>query len=119
MEVYLDEILNRSPEDINGTETTHLFKLFRCVITQILCMEQLNRTGWTRATSFLTKCVGHRTPGKDEYNKMVKMPKHMHRTKFPCLTIKAEYLDQNHCFVDATFAVHDNLKSHTDAYVPF
>ena len=43
----------------------------------------------------------------------------MHRTKFLCLTIEATYLDQNHCFIDATFTVHDDMRSHTGAYTTF
>ena len=32
------------------------------------------------------------------------------------LTIEATHLDQNHWFVDAAFAVHNNLHNHTAAY---
>ena len=29
------------------------------------------------------------------------------------------YLDQNHWFIDAAFAVHNNVRSHTGAYTTF
>ena len=41
--------------------------------------------------------------------------KYMHRTKFLRLTIEATYLDQNHWFINATFAVHGDMRFHTGA----
>ena len=35
------------------------------------------------------------------------------------LTLEATYLDQNHWFIDGAFAVHDNMRSHTGAYMTF
>ncbi len=33
--------------------------------------------------------------------------------------MEAKYLDQNHWFIDGAFAVHDVLRSHTEAYMSF
>jgi hypothetical protein len=35
------------------------------------------------------------------------------------LTVEANYLDQNHWFVDGTFALHPDTMSHTGAYMAF
>ena len=35
------------------------------------------------------------------------------------LTVKANYLDQNHWFIDEAFTVHPDMKSHTGAYMTF
>ena len=47
------------------------------------------------------------------------MAKYVRRTKFMCLPTEATYLDQNHWFIDAAFAVHDSGISHTGAYTTF
>ncbi len=44
---------------------------------------------------------------------------YIRRTKFLRLTMEANYLDQNHWFIDGAFVVHDNLRSHTGACVSF
>ena len=38
---------------------------------------------------------------------------------FLWLTVKANYLDQNHGFIDCTFAVHPKMRSHTGTYMTF
>ena len=50
---------------------------------------------------------------------MARVAKYTCRTKFLCLTIKARYMDQHYWFIDAVFAVHDNMRSHTGAYATF
>ena len=35
------------------------------------------------------------------------------------LTMEATHLDQNHWFIDGAFAVHEDMKSHTDSYMTF
>ena len=36
-----------------------------------------------------------------------------------CLTVEANYLDQNYWFIDGAFTVHPYMKSHTGAYTTF
>ena len=38
---------------------------------------------------------------------------------FFCLTFDANYLDQNHWFIDGTFTMHPDTKIHTGAYMTF
>ena len=136
-EEYIDEILIGLPEDTNGVAITpavdHLFKtcsdapklnkeraeLFHRVTAQILFLAQRGRPDLRTAISFLTKQVGEDKTDKDDYNKLTRVAKYMHRTKFLRLTIEATYLDQNHWFIDAAFTVHGNMRSHTGAYTAF
>ena len=38
---------------------------------------------------------------------------------FRRLTVEANYLDQNHWFIDGVFTVPPNMKSHTGAHMTF
>ena len=71
------------------------------------------------AISFLTKQVREDKTDEDDYKKLTRVAKYMHRTKFLFLTIETTYLDQNHWFIDTVFAAHDNMRSHTGAYTTF
>ena len=58
-------------------------------------------------------------PDEEDYKKLVRTIKYIHRTKFLRLTVEAAYLDQNHWFINGAFAVHQDMKSHTGAYMTF
>ena len=131
----MDEMLVGLPEDMKGVATTpaadHLFKvrdsapklneeraeLFHRVTAQMLFVAQCGRPDLRTAISFLTKRV--QAPDEDDYKKLVRAIKYIRRTKFLRLTIEATYLDQNHWFVDGAFTVHEDMKSHTSAYMTF
>ena len=137
MEKYVDKILIGLPEDMTGVATTpaadHLFKthsdapklnkerakLFHRVTAQIIFLAQRGRPNLRTAISFLTKRVREDNTDKDDYKKLTRVAKYMHRTKFLRLTIEVTYLDQNHWFIDAVFVVHDDMRSHTGAYATF
>ena len=135
MEDYLDEIITGLPDDMSGVATTpaadHLFKirdnapklnderaeLFHRVTAQILFVAHRGRPDLRTATSFLTKRV--QNPDEDDYKKLARAIKYIRRTKFLRLTIAATYLDQTDWFIDGAFAVHEDMKSHTGAYMTF
>jgi len=135
MEKYLDEILVELPEDMDGTAVTpaaeHLFKtrdnapkldneraaLFHRVTAQLLFASQRARPDLRTVVSFLTKRV--QTPDEDDYKKLARAIKYVRRTKYLRLKIEAHRLDQNHWFIDGAFAVHQDMKSHTGAYMTF
>ena len=135
MEAYLDEMIKDLPGDMGGKATTpaadHLFRtrddavkldeeraeLFHKVTAQMLFVAQRGRPDLRTAVSFLTKRV--QSPDEDDYKKLARAIKYIRRTKFLRLTIEATYLDQNHWFIDGAFAVHDNMRSHTGAYMTF
>ena len=92
-------------------------ELYHRVTAQMLFVAQRGRPDLQTAVSFLTKRV--RNPDKDDYKKLVRAIKYIRRTKFLRLTIEATHLDQNHWFIDGAFAVHDDMRSHTGAYMTF
>ena len=135
MEKYFDEVLEDLPDDMDGVAATpaadHLFKtrdnvpkldkkradLFHSKTAQLLYGSQRARPDLRLVVSFLTKRVN--APDEDDYKKLARAIKYIRRTKFLRLTIEAEYLDQNHWFIDGAFAVHDDMKSHTGGYMTF
>ena len=135
MEQYLKEMVSDLPDDMGGMATTpaadHLFKvrdnvpkldkekaeLFHRVTAQMLFIAQQCRPDLRTATSFLTKRV--QSPDEDDYKKLARAIKCIRRTMFLRLTIEATYLDQNHWFIDGAFAVHEDMRSHTGAYMTF
>ena len=94
-------------------------ELFHRVTAQTLFVAQCDRPNLLTAISFLNKHVGEDKTDEDDYKKLARVAKYIRRTKFLCQTIKAAYLDQNQCFIDAAFAVHDNMRSHTIAHATF
>jgi hypothetical protein len=80
---------------------------------------QHGRPDLKTTTSFLTKQVREDTTDENDYTKLARAVKYIHRNKFRCLIIKATYLDQNHGFTNAAFSVHDGMRSCTGAYVTF
>ena len=135
MEDYVKEMISDLPEDMRGLATTpaadHLFKvrdnvpklddekaeLFHHVTAQMLFVAQRGRPDLRTATSFLTKRV--QSPDEDDYKKLARAIKYISRTLSLRLTIEAKYLDQNHWFIDGDFAVHEDMRSHTGAYMTF
>ena len=83
----------------------------------MLFVSQRGRPDLRTAVSFLTKRV--KAPDEDDYKKLVRAIKYIRRTKFLRLKIEATYLDQNHWFIGGVFAVHNDIKSHTGAYMTF
>ena len=83
----------------------------------MLFVAQRGRPDLRTALSFLCKRV--KSPDEDDYKKLVRPIKYIRRTKFLRLTIEATYLNQNHWFINGVFAVHDDMRSHTGAYMTF
>jgi hypothetical protein len=65
------------------------------------------------AVAFLTTPV--RNPDKDNYKKMARCMKYLRATINLPLTLEADELQMVHWWVDASFAVHPDMKSHTGA----
>ena len=61
-------------------------------------------------------CTIVKSPGRKDWNKLVRMMKFLHQTKNDVLTLSADRgLHNIEWYVDALFAVHPNFKSHTGA----
>jgi hypothetical protein len=65
----------------------------------------------TPAIAYLTTRV--RNPNQDDWMKLMRMMKFLKQTRKDCLTLKSDGSQQLKWYVDATFAVHTNFKSHT------
>ena len=135
MEDYLDKMMDGLPSDMDGYASIpaadHLFRtrlnvpklsekqaeLFHRIVAQMLFVSQRGRPDLRTVVSCLTKRV--KAPDKDDWKKLARAVKYMRKTKFLRLKIEATYLDQNHWFIDGAFAVHDDMKSHTGAYMTF
>ena len=58
-------------------------------------------------------------PNEADWNKLVRLMKYLNGTRLFQLTLSAENLHLIKWFVDASFAVHPDFKSHTGAAMKF
>lgn len=136
MEAYLDTMFDQDlPGEFSGVASTPaadwLFKtrdnvgkldekradLFHRITAQLLFVSQRGRPDLRTTVSFLTKRV--HSPDEDDFKKLARAMKYLRRTKFLRMRIEATHLDQNHWFIDGAFAVHDDMRGHTGAYMTF
>ena len=92
-------------------------ELFHHVTAQLLFLGHRGRPDIRNAVSFLFTRV--KSPDNDDYKKLHWVIKYLRKTKFLRLTMEADRLDQNEWFIDAAFAVHEDMHSHTGAYITF
>ena len=81
---------------------------------QLLFLGQRGRPDIRNAVSFL--CTRVKSLENDDYRKLHRVIKSLRKTKFICLTMEADRLDQNERFIDAEFAVHEKcaaIREHT------
>ena len=64
-------------------------------------------------------CTRVKSPDNDEYKELHQVIKYIRKTKFLSLTMEADRIDQNEWFIDAAFAVHKDMRSHTGSYMKF
>ena len=58
-------------------------------------------------------CTRVKEPTPDDWNKLVRLMKHLKQTREDCLTLKADGTNALKWHADAAFAVHPDMKSHT------
>ena len=135
MEQYIDEVMKDLPKEFGGIAATpaaeHMLKtisdagyldqetaeLFHHVTAQLLFLGHRGRPDIRNAVSFL--CTRVKSPDNYDYKKLHRVIKYLRKTKFLRLTMEADRLDQNEWFIDAVFAVHEYMRSHTGAYMTF
>ena len=129
MGAYTEKVLADVPEDMDGTAVTpaqeYLFQvsengeklddatreLFHNKVAQLLFLAKRSRPDLQTAVSFLTTRVA--SPDKDDYAKLARAIKYLRGTRNLYLTLKAENLSSIQWWVDASFAVHRDMRSHT------
>ena len=127
---YIDTILEGSPADMKGTSPTpaanHLFtvnescptylspaqsEMFHHMVAQLLFLCKRARPDIQTAVSFL--CTRVKRPDTDDYRKLARVIKYLRGTKKLPLTLEASDTKLMSWWVDASYGVHHDMKSHT------
>jgi hypothetical protein len=126
---YLKSIIHDLPEEMKGTASTpaanHLFEvndnptyldkerksMFVHLVMQLLYLSQRAQPDIRTAVAFL--CGRLKQPDEDDYKKLTRVMKYLQGTINLPLNLKADGSGIIRWWVDASFAVHDNMRSHT------
>ena len=131
MDDFIDRLLEEVPGDMDGVSATpaanHLFQvnkggvklddetaeLFHHLVAKLLYLCKRVRPDLHTAVAFLTTRV--MGPDADDYKKLARCIRYLRGTRDLCLTLEADEDGKIHWWVDASFAVHPDMKSHTGA----
>jgi hypothetical protein len=132
MDDYTDNVLKEARDDMAGVATSpaaeHLFevnvidpeflseedgKYFHTMTAKLLFLSKRARPDLQQAVAFLTTRV--RKPDKDDYKKLGRVIKYLRGDPHLPLTLEAVDTRVMKWWVDASFAVHPDMKSHTGA----
>jgi hypothetical protein len=129
---YIDKMLAELPEDMSGESVTpapnHLFQvnmedavklpaekseLFHHNAAKLLFLCKRARPDVQTATAFL--CTRVKSPDTDDYKKLTRVMRYLRATRNTVLTLEASNVNIIKWWVDASFAVHPDMRSHTGA----
>eukprot|EP00980_Cylindrotheca_fusiformis_P016285 scaffold4840_cov147-Cylindrotheca_fusiformis.AAC.1 len=129
---YIDDLLKEIPEDLSkgpsvNPAALHLFQvnesqtklpaqvqeLFHHLTAKLLYLCKRTRGDLQTAVSFLTTRV--QAPDVDDYKKLGRCLRYIRRTKHYPLTLEADSMNVIQWWVDASYAVHPDMRSHTGA----
>ena len=131
MEDYIERLLAEVPEDMAGTAVTpaanYLFQvkegstlldddtaeIFHHLVAKLLYLCKRVRPDIMTAVAFLTTRVSK--PDVDDYRKLARCIKYLRDCPNLALTLEAGDSGSLEWWVDASFAVHNDMKSHTGA----
>jgi hypothetical protein len=129
MDEYVSDLLEDAPADMAGTAVTpagdHLFQismnpeylgdsaseLFHTFTAKLLFLCKRARPELQTAIAFLTTRVKH--PDTDDYGKLSRVIKYLRGAPDLALTLEGDNAHVIKWWVDASFAVHEDMKSHT------
>jgi hypothetical protein len=130
MEDYIKNILVELPEDMNGESPTpagtHLFEIngknpsylddkmamfFHHNVAKLLFLCKRARPDIQTAVSFL--CTRVKRPDTDDYKKLARVMRYLRATVSMPLTLEADSIQIAKWWVDGSFAVHADMRSHT------
>jgi hypothetical protein len=129
MTKYIENIIDEMPVEMAGVCPTpaanHLFEVnpeaeklddtnkefFHHVVAQLLFLCKRARPDIQTAIAFLCTRVQH--PDVDDYKKLTRVIKYLRGTKNMPLRLQADSLQVAKWWVDASYAVHPDMKSHT------
>lgn len=129
---YIDNMLSELPEDMNGEAATpasnHLFQvdindgtklsedqsvLFHHNVAKLLFLCKRARPDVQPPVAFL--CTRVKSPDTDDYKKLARVMRYLRATRDMPLTLEATNMNVIKWWVDASFAVHPDMRSHTGA----
>jgi hypothetical protein len=129
MEDFVEDLIDEVPEDMDGTATTPatewLFKvnenaealdkgateLFHSVTAKFSFVCKRARPDIQTPIAFL--CTRVRNPDVDDYKKLRRVVGYLRGTKKVALTLEADDLQVIKWWIDASFAVHKDMRRHT------
>jgi len=129
MSDYIRTIFADMPEDMIGTAATpaagHLFnvnenpvllctekaELLHRMVMQLLYLSQRGRPDIQTAVSYLCRRTG--APDEDDYKKLTRVMRYLQGTPDLVLTLSCDGTDLVRWWVDASYGVHADMKSHT------
>jgi hypothetical protein len=129
MHDYIENVLYDAPASMNGTAATpaanHLFEInatssklcpedaetFHHITAQLLYLSKRARPDIQTAVSFL--CTRVVQPDTDDWKKLGRCIRYLRGTKDLGLTLEAETHGVIKWWIDASYAVHHDMKSHT------
>ena len=133
MEPYVEQVLLGCPHGLGqGPASTpaaaHLFEVdvtakkltdeakesFHHIVAQLLYLSKRARPDLQTAVSFLV-CTRVQQPDIDDYKKLNRCLAYLRKTKDMTLTLEADRTGGIRWWVDASFGVHPDLRSHTGA----
>ena len=132
MEDYVQNMIDEAPEILmKGAMSTpaanHLFEVnpdavklgkveaetYHHLVAKLLYLSKRSRPDVLLAVSFL--CTRVQAPDEDDWKKLGRCLRYLNDTKDLYLTLEAEDLTTIRWWVDASFGVHPNMRSHTGA----
>jgi len=131
MKDYVEATLEALPNDMDGEAATpaarHLFEvnedcdkldeqtseMFHHNTAKLLFLSKRARPDIQTAVAFLTTRV--KSPDRDDYKKLARVMKYLRATVDLSLILEADDLNVVKWWVDGSFAVHPDMKSHTGA----
>ena len=126
---YIKKILEEIPDDMEGEVASpaanHLFEvnkdgeflekdraeLFHHFLAKLLFLSKRARPDILTAVAFLSTRV--KQPDEDDYKKLERLMKYLRATVDLPLTLKSDGTGVINWWVDASFAVHPDMRSHT------
>ena len=129
---YIHQLLDEAPDELfKGASTSpasnYLFNvndncakldpstaiLFHHIVAQLLYLSKRTRPDLLLAVSFL--CTRVQSPDEDDWKKLGRCLRFLKDTKEDKLTLEADGTNILSWWIDASFAVHPNMRSHTGA----
>lgn len=132
MDQYADGVLEEARDDMAGEATSpaahHLYEVdlenptkldedtssyFHTMVAKLLFLTKRARPDLLQAVAFLTTRV--KSPDTDDYKKLARVIKYLRSCPHLPLTLEADSMSVVKWWIDASFAVHPDMKSQTGA----